>query len=343
MRPRTLAAIALAAAFLVACNRTSTPTETGQGGEGGSLVVYSGREEELVADLFEQFRADTGIELDVRYGDSAELAAQILEEGENSPADVFFSQDAGSLGVVSQTGLFSQLDRPVLDRVDERFRSEDGTWVGTSGRARVAIYNSEELTDADLPGTIWGFTTAKWKGKIGLPPTNSSFQAFVAAMIEAEGEARTRRFLEDLKANDPQFYEDNAATTRAVADGEILVGFVNHYYKYEVEAEEGGPISAENHFFRAGDPGALINAAGVGILRTAANPDEARRFVEYLTGDAGQTYFAEETWEYPVVPGFEPSEDLVPLDRIEGPDIPLSRLGATLRPALRLLGETGYL
>lgn len=322
----------------------------GDGGEGSddgaqakSVVVYSGREEELIGDLLTQFETDTGTELDVRYGDSAELAAQILEEGGNSPADVFFSQDAGSLGVISQAGLFSTIDQDILDRVDTRFRSTDGTWVGTSGRARVAVYNTDELSESDLPDSVWGFTDAKWKGKLGIAPTNSSFQAFVAGMIESQGEGKTREFLEKLKANDPTFYEDNGAVTRAVAAGEVPVGLVNHYYKWEVQAEDGGaPISAENHFFKSGDPGGLVNTAGVGILATAPNAEGAKEFVDYLTGEPGQTYIAEDTWEYPVAPGYKPSVDLVPLDEIEGPDIDLSSLAEALRPALTLLAETGY-
>lgn len=314
----------------------STDTEAAS-----TLVVYSGREEEMIGDLITQIESDTGMDLDVRYGDSAELAAQILEEGENSPADVFWSQDAGSLGVVSEAGQLAPIDAAVLDRVDPRFRSSEGTWVGVSGRGRVAVYNTDEVKESDLPDSVWGFTEPQWKGKLGLAPTNSSFQAFVAAMIEAEGEEKTREFLEKLKANEPKFYEDNGATTRAVAAGEVWAGLVNHYYKYEVEAEDG-PIPAEIHFFEAGDPGALVNTAGVGILTSAANSEGATQLVDYLTGEPGQTWVSEDTWEYPVVPGYEPSVDLVPLDQVQGPDIDLSDLGQTLQPALTLLAETGY-
>lgn len=310
--------------------------------EGGSLTVYSGREEEFVGPLFEQFESDTGIELDVRYGDSAELAATIMEEGESSPADVFMSQDAGSLGAVADEDLFAEIDGSILDRVDERFRSSEGLWVGTSGRGRVAAFNTDELSDEDLPDSIFGFTDPEWRGRIGFPPTNSSFQAFVAGMIATEGEETTRAFLEDLVANDPRLYEDNDATTRGIAAGEIEVGFVNHYYPFEIAAEDGD-IPVANHFFTGGDPGALVNAAGAGILATTDNAEGARELLDYLTGDEGQTYFSEETWEYPVVDGYEPSVDLVPLDEIESPDIDLSDLAGTLEPALDLLAEVGLL
>ena len=337
-----LAPLIVGIALLGAACSDAAPADPGDEPEEQTLTIYSGREEEFVGPLFEQFEADSGITLKVRYGDSAELAATILEEGEASPADVFLSQDAGSLGAVAAEGLFTELPAEIVDRVDERFRSAEGLWVGTSGRGRVAAYNTETLTDGDLPDSILGFAEPEWKGRIGFPPTNSSFQAFVAAMIELEGEDATRTFLEGLVANDPELYEDNGATTRAVAAGEIEVGFVNHYYIYEVEAEDG-KIPVANHFFTGGDPGALVNSAGAGILATAANADVAQTLIEYLTGDEGQTYFAEETWEYPVVDGFEPSVELVPLDEIESPDIDLSDLAGTIEPALNLLTEVGLL
>jgi iron(III) transport system substrate-binding protein len=320
----------------------------GCGGEGARgvsadvLTVYSGREEEYVARLYDMFERDTGIELEPRYGDSAELAATLMEEGDASPADVFFSQDAGSLGAVAEAGMLAPLNEEVLQRVEPRFRSPDGLWTGTSGRARVAAYNTEQVDENDLPDSITGFTDPKWKGRIGFPPTNSSFQAFVAAMILTEGESATRAFLEGLIDNDPKFFEDNEATTRAVADGEIDVGFVNHYYLYEVEAEEGS-IPVANHFFSHGDPGALVNAAGVGILRSAANEGAAERFVDFLLSSKAQSYFAREIWEYPLAAGVDPSAGLLPLQEIESPDIDLSDLGGSLERALHLLAETGIL
>jgi iron(III) transport system substrate-binding protein len=324
---------------LAACGDDATTTPTS---EAKTITVYSGREEEFVGPLFEQFETDTGIALDVRYGDSAELAATIMEEGDSSPADVFLSQDAGSLGAVAEEGLFAEIDPAILDRVDARFRSSDGLWVGTSGRGRVAAFNTDELEESDLPDSILGFTDPEWKGRIGFPPTNSSFQAFVAGMIISEGEDATRTFLEGLVANDPKLYEDNDATTRGIAAGEIEVGFVNHYYPFEIAAEDG-EIPVANLFFTGGDPGALVNAAGAGVLATSKDPQSATELLDYLTGDAGQTYFSEETWEYPVVDGYEPSVDLVPLAEIESPDIDLSDLAGTIEPALDLLAEVGLL
>jgi len=330
------------ALVLVAASCGGDGGEAGSADDRGTLTVYSGREEEFVAPLFEQFEVDTGVQVDVRYGDSAELAATIVEEGDASPADVFFSQDAGSLGAVAEAGLFSEIDPEILDRVEERFRSPEGLWVGTSGRGRVAVYNTEALDASELPTSILDFADPRWEGRIGLPPTNSSFQAHVAAMILTIGEGPTRDWLEGLMGNGVRFYEDNAATTRAVASGEIEVGLVNHYYKFEVEAEDGSlPIA--NHYFEPGDPGSFVNTAGVGILASTEHADAARTFIDYVTGEQGQSWVGTETWEYPVAPGYEPSVDLLSISRFVGPEsqVELSDLGPALPGALELLAEVG--
>jgi iron(III) transport system substrate-binding protein len=331
-----------AALALVAASCGDDGGAAGSPDGGGSLTVYSGREEEFVASLFEQSEADTGVQVVVRYGDSAELAATLVEEGDSSPADVFFSQDAGSLGALAEAGLFAEIDAGVLERVEERFRSPEGLWVGTSGRGRVAVYNTNVLDASDLPGSILDFADPRWEGRIGLPPTNSSFQAHVAAMLLTIGEGPTRDWLEGLMANGVRFYEDNAATTRAVATGEIEVGLVNHYYKFEVEAEDGS-LPIENHYFETGDPGSFVNTAGVGILASAEHAEAARTFVDYVTGEAGQSWVATDTWEYPVAPGYEPSVDILAISRFVGPEsqVDLSDLGPALPGALQLLAEVG--
>ena len=267
-------------------------------GANDKLVVYSGREEELVEPLFDRFEEETGIDVEVRYGDSAELAATIAEEGDNSPADVFFAQDPGSLGAVDAQ--LAKLPDDVLERVDETFRDTEGRWVGTSGRARVLVYNTDELSEADVPDSVFDLTDPKWKGKIGLAPTNASFQAFVTAMRLDVGEERTKQWLEDLKANEPKFYEKNTPTVEAVASGEIALGLVNHYYLYLVKEEQpDAPI--ENKYLPGEDPGALVSVAGAGILDGAEHAEAAEQFVEFLLADEQQRFYTEEAEEAEIV------------------------------------------
>jgi iron(III) transport system substrate-binding protein len=278
----------------------------------------------------------------VRYGDSAELAATIAEEGENSPADVFFAQDPGSLGSVESQ--LSVLPDEILQRVDERFRDAEGRWTGTSGRSRVLVYNTEALTEDEVPDSVFELIDPKWEGRIGIAPTNASFQAFVTAMRLSEGDEATREWLEELAELDPKIYESNTPIVEAAAAGEVDLGLVNHYYLYLVRAEQpDAPIA--NHFLAAGDPGALVSVAGAAVLSSSDQADDAGSFVAFLLSNEGQRFYVEEAEEaeYPLVEGIEAREGLPPLAELEGPDVDLTSFGAEHEATVELLRETGYL
>ena len=306
------------------------------------LTVYSGREEDLVAPLLEQFEEESGTDLDIRYGDTAELAATLIEEGDNSPADVFFGQDAGALGALEKEGLFTEIPPATLDRVPPRYRSPEGQWVGTSGRARVVAYNEDSVSRDELPESILDFTDPKWKGRIGWAPTNGSFQAFITAMRLTEGEEATEAWLRGIIANDVVAYENNIAVRDAIASGEIDVGFINHYYVAEAVEEEGESYPVKVYHPPAGDIGSLINVAGVGIVGASDKQEEAGEFAAFLLTDEAQEYFATETKEYPLVPGIPPDPAVTPLDQIEQPDVQLGELD-DLEGTLELLQRTGAL
>jgi len=186
------------------------------GNDAQTLTVYSGRSEELVQPLIDQFEAESGINVAVRYADSAELAATILQEDTNSPADVFFAQDPASLGTVALAGLFAKLPVSATSRVPAQFADEDGQWVGTSGRARTVVYDTTKVDAAALPDTEDGFVDPQWKGRVAIAPTNGSFLAFVAAKILLDGEAATLEWLEGMKANSAPTYPKNSVIVAAV-------------------------------------------------------------------------------------------------------------------------------
>lgn len=309
-----------------------TPTE-------GSLIIYSGRSEKLIAPLVEMFEKDTGIEAQVRYGDTAELAAQILEEGDNSPADVFFAQDAGALGALNDR--FITLKDEILNKVEPRFRSPNGTWVGASGRARVLVYNTDKLKESELPASVFELTDPKWKGRIGWAPTNASFQAFVTAMRISKGEDVAKQWLEGMVANDVKSYDKNTAIVQAAADGEIDVGLVNHYYLFALKKDKG-TIKAANYYFPNGDLGSLINVAGVGTLKTGKNQKAAEQFIEYLLSEKAQQYFTDETFEYPLVSGINTNPEIKALTEISSPKLDLSDIN-DLQGTLSLLQDVGAL
>lgn len=274
-------------------------------GTAGSLVVYSGRSDSLVGPIIERFAQETGIDVEVRYGSTSEMAGVLLEEGANSPADVFYAQDPGGLGAIANAGLFATLPENTIAQVPDRFAPADGNWVGISGRARVVVYNTNVITDPgnQLPEDIFDFVDPEWNGRIGWAPSNGSFQAMVTAMRATWGEAQTREWLAGIQANNPVVYSSNTPVVSGVAAGEVDVGFVNHYYLYRFLAEEGESFPARNQFLPGGGPGSLIMVSGAGILNTAPNAENAQRFIDFLLSTEAQQYFADETFEYPVVEG----------------------------------------
>lgn len=308
----------------------------------GPLVIYSGRNENLVGPLLEQFQTDTGIQVEVRYGGTSEMAATILEEGDNSPADVFYGQDAGALGALSQAGRLAPLPADVLELVDSRFRSTDGDWIGASGRARVLVYNTDLVSEADLPADVWGLTEARWQGKIGWAPTNGSFQAFVTALRVLEGEDQARAWLEAMIANGVQSFANNTSIVEATGRGEIEAGLVNHYYLLQFLAEQGESFAARNYFFPTATAGAMINVAGAGVINTTAHPQAAQTFLAYLLSPGAQQYFADQTNEYPLIPGVTLNPILPPLDELVTPALDLADL-EDLQGTLELLQDVGAL
>ncbi|MEY3325412.1 MAG: hypothetical protein RL694_299 [Actinomycetota bacterium] len=327
-----LASFAALASTLVGCSADSN--------EGQSLVVYSGRSEEFIAPFFAEFTKKTGIQLDVRYGDSAALAAQILEEGENSPADLFLSQDAGSLGAVSAAGLLSSLKQELLQKVASKYQSTNKDWIGITGRARVFVYSPDRVSV--LPKSIDDLLASEWKSRLAIAPTNSSFQAFISALIQNRGDAAAEQWLRGLMKNEPELFEKNSQIVEAVDAGEIDLGLVNHYYLWEVAQELGRDLNAEIEFFQPGDLGNLVNVSGAGILNTAKNSEGAQELIAYLLEEGTQAKFVSDTHEYSIVnPSLTP-EDLPALTAIKSPAIDLSTL-ADLKRTQELLIRVGLL
>jgi len=316
-------------------------TDSGDAADvGGTLVVYSGRSESLVGPLVERFESDTGIEVDVRWGNTVEMAGTLLEEGDRSPADVFFAQDPGGLGAVIE--MLGELPTAALEAVPLRFRDPGGRWVGVSGRARVVVYNTENVATDELPDSLDDLLDPSWRGRIGWAPGNASLQTMITAMRHEWGDDRTEEWLEGLVANEPVVFDGNTPIVAAAGAGDIDVGLVNHYYLYRFLAEEGDSFPARNHHLPNGGPGSLVMVAGTGILKTAPNRAAAEAFVEYLLSQSAQTYFAEETFEYPLAAGVPPSVELPPLEDLPAPQIELQSL-ADIQGSVQLLQAVGAL
>ncbi|MBA2695093.1 MAG: iron ABC transporter substrate-binding protein [Actinobacteria bacterium] len=324
-------------------NDPGSSVDDGAAAEGdGTLTLYSGRNEELVQPVLDMFTEDTGIEVEVRYAGTSEMAAQLLEEGEASPADVFLAQDAGALGAVAAEGMLADLPPEILELVPETYRSAEGTWVGVTGRARVLVYNQDAVQVEELPESVFELVDPQWSGRVGVAPTNASFQSFVTAMRVIEGDDVAEQWLADLAANDPQVRESNGDILADVTDGVIDVGLINHYYLFELAQEQGvdpEELDSALHFFPGGDVGGLVNIAGVGLVGEQEDGD-AQVLVDYLLSTEGQEYFRTQTHEYPLIEEVQAEEGLPALAELEVPDIDLNDL-EDLQTTVQMISEAG--
>ena len=327
--------LALFATILTGCSSSDE-----QAADVTELTVYSGRSEEYIAPFFAQWEAQSGIKLNIRYGDSAELAAQILEEGSNSPADLFLSQDAGSLGAVSAAGLFIELGKDVAADIPAQFVAANRTWVGVTGRARVLAYSPDRVKV--LPQSFADLTKSEYKNKVGIAPTNASFQAFITALIENKGVEFTKKWLEDMKTNGAKIYAKNSIIVEAIDKGEIDLGLVNHYYIWETSESLGRPVKADVSYFAPGDLGNLINVSGAGIFATSKKQAAAADLINFLTSAATQGKFVKDTHEYSLIPGAAAPEGVPALDKIGAPTVDLNSL-LNIKRTQDLLIEVGLL
>lgn len=307
----------------------------------GTIDVYSGRGEALVGKLFsylEDRYPDLSIE--PRYQSSINLVNKIQQEGNNSPADVFFSVNAGALGALADAGRTADLPSGVLDLVKSEFRDPDGRWTGTSGRARTIPYNTKAFSEEDIPDDIFAFPEAdRFDNAMGWAPSYGSFQAFVTAMRILNGRERTKQWLQGMLDSGVAEYSDEFAIAQAVADGEIQAGFANHYYIQRVLS--GRPDAPLATAFTEGDAGAVFNVAGAAVVDTAADTEMAANFVRHLLSAEAQEYFITQTYEYPVIPEAEPIGDLPPVSELNPPpELDLAQL-SDIQPTIELLREVG--
>ncbi len=334
---RARRAIAVVAAVLAVAG--TGLAAAGCGGDRDALTIYSGRTEDLVGPLLERFAEEQDVAIDVRYGDTPQLALLLAEEGDRSPADVFWGQSPGATAYLAERGLLAPLSRQVLDLVNPDFEDPEGLWTGISGRQRVLVYNSEEVPASELPDSVLELTQPRYRGRVGIAPTNGSFQDFVTAMRDIEGEEATAAWLRGMADNDARTYANNNAIVEAVGRGEIDMGLVNHYYNHRFLAEDPS-LPSRNHEFAAGDVGALVIPSSASILAASGKKEDAEAFIAFLLSREAQEYFAEETFEYPLAQDVPPAEGVPPLSSLHPPDEDPGRLG-DIEGTARLIQESG--
>jgi len=307
---------------------------------GGPVVIYSGRSEVLVSPLLEMFTKKTGIEVEVRYEKSSEgLANRIATEGKETPVDVFFAQDSGYLGALGQKEYLKKLPSDLLEQVEEKYRDEAATWLPTSGRARVLVYSPDRVTPEELPKTLLELTDERFRKRLGWAPGNGSFQAHVSALRSVWGDEKTQKWLADIKSLEPTTYPKNGAQVRAVSNGEIDMGWVNHYYLHKIRANNPELKAANHSFPTQGDAGNVMMLSGAGISTHTDNYANAEKFLRFLVSSEAQEFFTQKIYEYPTKPGVKTHEEVPPLtDSIVRVDqAALTDVG----PTLNMLRELG--
>ena len=308
---------------------------------GGTLVIYSGRKESLVSDIIAEFAATSGVEVEVRYAKSAALAGTLELEGAISPADVFFSQDPVSLGVVAKAGLFDRLPADVLDNVPSWAVDSNGYWVGTSGRSRSLVVDTRDVMDSELPSDIYGLADEKYRNRLGLAPTNSSFIAMLACMIESDGEEKVLDWLTTINGLGYGEYPKNSPQVAAAAAGELDIGMINHYYTLRVLAEDAGaPIK---NVYLDGGCGAMVMPAGVGVLSSSQNKPAAMAFIDFLHSKSAQETFTNTVYEFPLVEGIQPNALLPDINSLNSPsNLNWSALALWQEKAVELIAQAGF-
>lgn len=336
----TLASLIFVTAGLTACSSSPVEDAGTTPKSDSSITLYSGRTENLIGPLLADFTAKTGVSVNVRYGDSADLALLIDTEGERSPADVFISQSPGAVGFLAENGHLAQISTKIVDRVAEEFRNKDRQWVGMSGRVRVLVYNSDAEDAEKLPDSVFDLTGEEFWGKVALAPANGSFQDFVTAMRVQHGDEATEDWLKGMSDNDARIYANNTAIVEAVGRGEVSLGLVNHYYNIRAKAENPQATS-ENYFFPDKDIGSLLIATAIGVPAASENQSEAEQLVSFLLSDQAQEFFASEASEYPLAKGVKAPDGIPPLDSLDVDTVDLDTLGGGLGRTLEMIEASG--
>jgi len=309
--------------------------------DSGTVTIYSGRTQNLIEPIFDRFAEETGISVEVRYGDSADLALLIDEEGDQSPADVFLSQSPGSVGFLDQKGMLASLPDDVLGLVAEGFHAGDGSWVGFTGRKRVLAFNPELTEESELPTTVLDLVKPEWKGRIAVAPSNGSFQDFVTAMRFKLGDDATAKWLKGIADNDAFTFANNGAIVAAIGRGEVEVGLVNHYYVYQALAEDP-EFAAINHNFAVDDIGSVVIVTGASMLKSSDGQEQGVELIRFLLQEEAQRYFSDQTFEYPLAAGVEPA-GVLPDVELGGSaeDIELDQLGGDLQSTREMIRDAG--
>ncbi len=312
------------------------------GGGDGELIIYNTRSETFVKPLLEQFESETGVRVRVLSG-KEELVNQIEEEKNNVRADIFISNDAGAMEYLRRQDLLAPNNSPALDKIDQRFRADDGSWVGLSARSRVLIYNKDLISEAEMPKTLKELADPDWAGHFIITRGgNSSMVTHVAALREVCGDEETRTWLSSLGKNAGAITGSHTDIRRAVGAGEYPLGLVNNYYYHlQLEEDRHNNVGAIYPDQGEGEIGAFVNVAGVALINEGPNKENARAFIDWILEDEQQYQFSYHSKETPLNPDIPAPEGAKPIDQYRAMEINLADLGPHWPDAKELIQESG--
>ena len=340
-----LAALAGASILaLAACGGSTTPADSSgaAGGAEDAITVYNAQHDSLTQAWADEFTKETGIKVTIRPGSDLELSNQIIAEGDKSPADVFLTENSPAMTQVENAGLFAEISSTVQDQVPAEYRPSTNKWTGIAARSTVFAYDKTKLTEDKLPKSIMDLADPAWKDRWAASPSGADFQAIVSAMLELEGEEATSAWLKSMKENS-KAYKGNSTAMKAVNAGEVEGAIIYHYYWFGDQAKTGeNSKNVAMHYFKNEDPGAFVSISGGGVLASSKHQDNAQKFLEYVTGKAGQTILQTGgSFEYPVASEVPANEELVPLDELQAPKIDPAKLNSA--KVTELMTQAGLL
>ncbi|QIH05892.1 MULTISPECIES: iron ABC transporter substrate-binding protein [unclassified Pseudomonas] len=303
-----------------------------------SLTLYNGQHKEVGEAIAKAFEAKTGIHVNVRKGSSNQLASQVVEEGDRSPADVIYSEESPPLNKLGEQGLLAQTDSATLAVLPKEYVASNGTWIGITARVRVVAFNPKLIAEKDLPTSVLEFSQPQWQGKIGFVPTSGAFQEQAVAIIKLHGMDAAEEWLTGLRAFG-KIYSNNMVALKAVENGEIAAVLANNYYWFALQRERG-QLESKLHYFTNGDAGGLITVSSAAVLKSSKHPKEAQQFLAYMASEEGQRVITQTTAEYPLHKGMESDRGLKPFSELNPPQVTPADLG-NAEQALELERDVG--
>jgi iron(III) transport system substrate-binding protein len=332
------AAAALAGLGLIGCGGSSSG--------GNVLVVYSAQHPETTAAIVQAFTKQTGIKVQLKNDDEDLLTAQVEQEGDRSPADVFYTENSNWLQQLGDRGMLAKVAAATLARVPARDSASNGDWLGVSGRFSALIYNPSKISASQLPTSALGLANPRYRGKLELAPAETDFWPVIVSIVRARGKATALAWLNGLKANAgaDDNAPDNETVVGDVSNGVAAIGLINHYYYYRIRSEmAAGSFHAKLRWFAPRDPGYVEDISGAGILQSAPHPAAAQRFLAFLASRTGQRVIAHSaSFEYPLVAGVAANSQLPPAATLKPNSITPAQIGTGLE-ARRLLQQAGLI